>query len=412
MDIPLDEVIYFDAISSGATGVAADADSTPTFAVYEEATDTDIGIGGNMTKRTSLTGNYRGSFTASAANGFEVGKWYAVIGSATIGAIACKGVLKSFRLVAAEAIAGKPKVDADGLAGQTITAAAGVTFPSSIASPTNITAGTITTVTNLTNAPTNGDLTAAMKASVNTEADAALVDVGLTSIVTARIDAAISSRLAGASYTAPPTAAQNAAATRDVDNTTPAANSLGAHAKSASDSASSAATNTTDLPTLIENVSGKRFTTKALEQAPSGGGGFPTAAQIAAATATLLGDNPVQYQTTVTDDGRLDLVQGMDYYTADGRDIEFTFIRDYVPSSCKLTIASGSVVTVTSTDISESSGSGSGRFHVRFQLPRTDGDDLEAGPGSFEVYSIVGGREVAEISEGVATIRRRLTAVT
>jgi hypothetical protein len=58
-------------------------------------------------------------------------------------------------------------------AGQTISAAAGVTIPSSIASPTNITAGTITTVTNLTNAPTNGDLTATMKTSVTTAATAA-----------------------------------------------------------------------------------------------------------------------------------------------------------------------------------------------------------------------------------------------
>lgn len=40
------------------------------------------------------------------------------------------------------------------------------TFPATIASTTNITGGTITTVTNLTNAPTSGDLTATMKASV------------------------------------------------------------------------------------------------------------------------------------------------------------------------------------------------------------------------------------------------------
>ncbi len=60
-------------------------------------------------------------------------------------------------------------VNAVQFAGQTITAAAGVTLPSSVASPTNITAGTITTVTNLTNAPTAGDLTATMKASVNAE---------------------------------------------------------------------------------------------------------------------------------------------------------------------------------------------------------------------------------------------------
>lgn len=44
-------------------------------------------------------------------------------------------------------------VSAVQLAGQTITAAAGVTFPSNVASPTNITGGTLTTVTNLTNLP-------------------------------------------------------------------------------------------------------------------------------------------------------------------------------------------------------------------------------------------------------------------
>ncbi len=43
------------------------------------------------------------------------------------------------------------------------------TFPATVASTTNITAGTISTVTNLTNAPTAGDLTTAMKASVNAE---------------------------------------------------------------------------------------------------------------------------------------------------------------------------------------------------------------------------------------------------
>jgi hypothetical protein len=41
-----------------------------------------------------------------------------------------------------------------------------VQIQSGLATPTNITAGTITTVTNLTNAPTSGDLTATMKSSV------------------------------------------------------------------------------------------------------------------------------------------------------------------------------------------------------------------------------------------------------
>jgi len=66
-------------------------------------------------------------------------------------------------------------VNATQLAAQTITAAAGVTFPTSVASPTNITAGTITTVTNLTNAPTAGDFTATMKTSIGTAVAASAV---------------------------------------------------------------------------------------------------------------------------------------------------------------------------------------------------------------------------------------------
>jgi hypothetical protein len=112
-------------------------------------------------------------------------------------------------------IATTQKVDVETIKTQAVTAAAGVTFPTSIASPTNITAGTITTVTNLTNAPTAGDLTATMKASVNAEVDTALADVGLTTTITGRIDAAISTRLASGSYTAPPSAATIADAVWD-----------------------------------------------------------------------------------------------------------------------------------------------------------------------------------------------------
>lgn len=80
------------------------------------------------------------------------------------------------------------QVDVIKLAGQTVTAAAGVTFPASVASPTNITAGTITTVTNLTNAPTAGDLTATMKTSVQTAADAAVTANTLINAMAGYID--------------------------------------------------------------------------------------------------------------------------------------------------------------------------------------------------------------------------------
>lgn len=69
------------------------------------------------------------------------------------------------------------KGDMIDIAGQTVTAAAGVTFPASVASPTNITAGAITTVTSLTNAPTAGDFTAAMKTSLNSATPVATLSV-------------------------------------------------------------------------------------------------------------------------------------------------------------------------------------------------------------------------------------------
>lgn len=53
--------------------------------------------------------------------------------------------------ISTPATAGIPDVSMKNIANQTVTAAAGVTFPSSVASPTNITAGTITTVTTVTN---------------------------------------------------------------------------------------------------------------------------------------------------------------------------------------------------------------------------------------------------------------------
>lgn len=107
--IPIDEVVYFDICTHDpSTGGVGDADSTPTFSVFEEATDTPIVSGTSFTKRTSLTGDYRGTFTASAANGFEAGKWYSIIASATVGAVTAKKNCGSFRVAPAETTAGVP----------------------------------------------------------------------------------------------------------------------------------------------------------------------------------------------------------------------------------------------------------------------------------------------------------------
>jgi hypothetical protein len=76
-----------------------------------------------------------------------------------------------------------------------------------LATATNITGGTITTVTNLTNAPTNGDLTSTMKTSVQTAADAALVAENLDHLLKVAavagdaVDSSIVARLASKSAT-------------------------------------------------------------------------------------------------------------------------------------------------------------------------------------------------------------------
>lgn len=72
------------------------------------------------------------------------------------------------------------KVDVDTIKTNPVVNGGTITFPTgaTLASTTNIVSGTLTTVTNLTNAPTAGDFTATMKASINTEADTALTDYG------------------------------------------------------------------------------------------------------------------------------------------------------------------------------------------------------------------------------------------
>jgi len=69
------------------------------------------------------------------------------------------------------------KIATDAIGAAQLAADAVTEIQSGLATPTNITAGTITTVTNLTNAPTSGDFTATMKTSITTAATAATPSV-------------------------------------------------------------------------------------------------------------------------------------------------------------------------------------------------------------------------------------------
>ncbi len=111
LSIPLNEVVHFDAVTHNpSTGAVTDADSSPTWSVFEENTDTAI-LSGSMTKRSALTGDYRASFTASAANGFELGKFYSVVCQATVVGVTGKLVAIAFRVTAEEATAGYAPLD-------------------------------------------------------------------------------------------------------------------------------------------------------------------------------------------------------------------------------------------------------------------------------------------------------------
>ncbi len=107
--VPINEVVTFDfRVHTPSTGALVDADSTPTFDVFMETTDTPILAAQVATKRTGLTGKYRGTFTASAANGFVTGKWYTVDATAIVGGVSDSAVVAWFRVAPIELEAGVP----------------------------------------------------------------------------------------------------------------------------------------------------------------------------------------------------------------------------------------------------------------------------------------------------------------
>jgi hypothetical protein len=92
-----DTITYDFTTHNPATGAVSDADSTPTYEVFEDDNDTEI-LSGNATKRTGKTGDYRVSIAATSGNGFEIGKSYNVIVAATVNSIAAKSRIAAFTL--------------------------------------------------------------------------------------------------------------------------------------------------------------------------------------------------------------------------------------------------------------------------------------------------------------------------
>ena len=98
----IDDLLTFTVTThSASTGALTDADSVPTYRVYEDETGTAI-LTGSMAKLddTNTTGHYSEQLTLSAANGFEQGKSYNIYVTATVGAFA-GGTTRAFQIRAA-----------------------------------------------------------------------------------------------------------------------------------------------------------------------------------------------------------------------------------------------------------------------------------------------------------------------
>ena len=137
------------------TDIPALIADVPTVAEFEARTlvAADYVVVGDTLAAVTTVGSVTGA----------VGSVTGAVGSVTgaVGSVAANGITAT-------------SIAADAINAAAVKADAVTKIQNGLATPTNITAGTITTVTNLTNAPTNGDLTATMKTSVNAEVDTAL----------------------------------------------------------------------------------------------------------------------------------------------------------------------------------------------------------------------------------------------
>ena len=98
MDYLLGESITLDFTTHNPlTGQVSDADVLPTCQVFENTTDVPI-LTPIVVRRAVLVGDYRLTFQAIVASGFETGKSYNVIVTVIVAGITAKARIASFTL--------------------------------------------------------------------------------------------------------------------------------------------------------------------------------------------------------------------------------------------------------------------------------------------------------------------------
>ena len=210
-------------------------------------------------------------------------------------------------------------------------------------------------------------------AQVNTEVDTALADVGLTSTVTGRIDAAVTSRLASADYSTAPSAADNADAVWD--------EALAGHATAGSAGALLAASGAASDP-LLNEVPGSYA---------SGTAGYVLGA-INPANVTVT--SPV-----ATDGTAINIVRGDDYANADGRALTFT-------GATWPTLTSGAVTlkVATGAAITTYTGTVTGAQACRVELTDTQTAALAAGVYAYDLEATLAGGSVVTLVQGTLRV--------
>lgn len=190
----IDDALTFACNTHAPTGAATDADSVPTYRVYEDETGTPI-LTGSMAKLddTNTTGFYSEQISLSAANGFKVGKSYTVYIAATVSSVAATmhhafTIIDNLATASALATVGS-YVDTEVAAIKAKTD----NLPSDPADQSLIIAATDALMTAIGDVPTNAELATAL----GTADDAVLAQValvkaktdGLTFTVAGKVDA-------------------------------------------------------------------------------------------------------------------------------------------------------------------------------------------------------------------------------
>lgn len=176
----VDDTYTFYAVTTRFdTGNATDADSAPSYRIYEEETGTPLLTGTMALLDSSNTaGLYSEQVTLSAANGFEVGKCYCVYIAGTVNSVAGADIREFVvrkKPLTPTTEGRELDVSAGGEAGIDWANVGSPTTTLSLSGTTVATVTTTTTATNLTNAPTAGDFTATMKTSIGTAVAASAV---------------------------------------------------------------------------------------------------------------------------------------------------------------------------------------------------------------------------------------------